>query len=466
MESLATIHSVPIGKWNVGGGNAISIQTMMGRGVENEISWRRELEDIAAEGCHLVRVAIPSELALQQFQRLRRDLSCDAIAFIGDVHFQGKLAIDALEVCEKIRINPGNFASHGARSMAIVDKDTLEGERKRIEKMAKKFFSRARECNCSVRIGSNGGSLSNHHRMSSASAELAAIASVLEMVQWAEEVDLKNLVASFKWSDPISTLLINEMAREKFNSLGKNYPFHLGVTEAGNGLEARIKNAIAVGILLSKNIGDTLRLSLTEKSVNEIRFAKKLLDFLNRHRLCLEILKEKSKELLCQLKKFSDEHWIDDLQESQSGSYDDEILGLIGQLLSVENANFLPDITTFPPWKREAVRCLLQIFRLGRFHGEIIACPTCGRTQYNVAETLDHVRRRFSRLKHLKIAVMGCVVNGPGEMSDADYGYIGSANGKVNIYHRGQCVRRGIDEAHAIDALEEMIRQNGDDCVE
>ncbi|MDR0428452.1 MAG: flavodoxin-dependent (E)-4-hydroxy-3-methylbut-2-enyl-diphosphate synthase [Puniceicoccales bacterium] len=451
-------HSVPLGKYFVGGNFPILLQTMLRSSLSDEYRWRQELDSVLSMGCDVVRLAIPHRRALESFMRLRRGISDGSVTWIGDLHFHSSLALDALEVCDKVRINPGNFAT-GRMSHKILAPQTMEKEREHVAAEAKKFFCRAKQLGRSVRIGNNGGCIAERHRISSPSMEFAAIDGAMEMAKWAEEVEFYDLIFSFKWSDVLRTIRCNELARSRLYSLKKNYPFHLGVTETGNGMEGRIRGAIGIGVLLSENIGETVRLSLTESPADEIRFAKKLLKSLQQCPFALHSLERKSGELLRQLATFPSGQCVAGPSSTEMEDYEDEMLQILGNLLGDGDV----DIGAMLPRQREVVRCAMQTCRLGKFRGEIIACPACGRAQYDVGKALRLIKQKFSHLTHLKIAVMGCVVNGPGEMADADYGYIGGANGKVHIYCHGQCIFREIDESIAIDALERLIVKNGDD---
>jgi (E)-4-hydroxy-3-methylbut-2-enyl-diphosphate synthase len=284
------------------------------------------------------------------------------------------------------------------------------------------------------------------------------------MGRWARECGLEDPFFSFKTSDCRQTIWLNGEAKKRMEKEGWSPPFHLGVTEAANGWEGRIKGALGVGILLSQGLGPTLRISLTEPPVQEVLFAQKLLQFLNHlpfssanltpapRRVTLETGPRRPPAPSVAILPPFPAPW----------DRDEKIFHTIHGILAtpylatvyLENG---PDLGL----RRTLVETVLQACGWGKFATEIVACPTCGRTSCNVAALVDEVRRRLGHLPHLKIAVMGCVVNGLGEIGDADYGCIGCGRGRVNLYRKDVCVERGVDEKTAISALENMLARDG-----
>jgi (E)-4-hydroxy-3-methylbut-2-enyl-diphosphate synthase len=244
--------------------------------------------------------------------------------------------------------------------------------------------------------------------------------------------------------------------------MGWDLPFHLGVTEAANGLEGRVKGALGVGILLSQGIGNTLRISLTESPVQEVRFARKLLRFLEKNSFPCPPFSPKEVPVWEVLPPHPPPTVASICPFPPGLDGDERIFSTIQLLLSTPDLSAVhleegPDRDQ----RRAIVEAVLQACGWGRFSTEIIACPTCGRTSCDVAALVEGVRNRLGRLPHLKIAIMGCVVNGIGEMGDADYGCMGCGGGKVNLYHNGICVQSGVEEGEAIDALENRLARDG-----
>jgi (E)-4-hydroxy-3-methylbut-2-enyl-diphosphate synthase len=447
--------SVAVGPQHIGGANAVSIQSMLSTPVGDLDGCRRQVEELLAASCFLIRLAIPTRRSLADFCRLRGAIRDSRVAFIADLHYGSELAMDALDVFEKVRINPGNFAIRRTARAADYDEDRFLRERDSVESQAREFFLKARRQRRAVRIGSNGGSIAARTEWNCGRGGEALLEGALEMARWAREAEFHDLVFSFKSSDALTTIAANKLARQRMDELGWHYPFHLGVTEAGNGYAGRAAGALGIGSLLSQGIGDSLRLSLTEPPLREVEFAKKLLAFCGEkplpeapHRQWPVAVVEDRLAAGCVEAPLSEEPFDSDRC----------LLETLHCFLCAEDlrAVHVPD-GPHRSQRQEIAKTVLQCCRWGKFFTEIVACPTCGRTTYDVGGVVDGLRERFGNYPHLRIAVMGCVVNGIGEMGDADYGYIGCGNGKVNLYKRGTCVVRGIKEKQAIGALAKLL---------
>jgi (E)-4-hydroxy-3-methylbut-2-enyl-diphosphate synthase len=237
---------------------------------------------------------------------------------------------------------------------------------------------------------------------------------------------------------------------------------HLGVTEAGNGDEARIKSATGIGSLLASGIGDTIRVSLAEAPEAEIPVARKLVDFYARSG-------KNTGRNQPEIQRISGDNHTETLKMYYSGLLFDELLiraavdfTLAHQQKRAEDVQITNQERTDTSELKTLGQNILQALGIRHFKTEFIACPSCGRTQFNLMEALEKVKKQTSHLKNLSIAVMGCMVNGPGEMAGADYGYVGAAPGKVTIYKGSSPILKNIDEKNAVQSLIDLIKQEGD----
>jgi (E)-4-hydroxy-3-methylbut-2-enyl-diphosphate synthase len=345
---------------------------------------------------------------------------------VADVHFSANVALAAAEVAEKVRINPGNFAPVH-------------------EEACNKFsllLDKCREYGTAIRIGLNHGSLGTRITELYGNTPFAMKEAVVEWLQMCIEKDFHKVVISLKASNTRVMSDAYRLVHEEMVKMGKIYPLHLGVTEAGNGDEGRIKSAVGISALLSEGIGDTIRVSLTENPINEIAVGKEIV---NSCQMASEgpVRAENWNEWIirasCKYGPTLLDCKIDDIDLSGAT--------IAGEPLAVEKTEYFRDL-------------LLQACRRKFTRPEYIACPGCGRTQYNLEETFNEVKRRTSHLKGVRIAIMGCIVNGPGEMADADWGYVGEGGGKVALYRGKTPVMRSVPQEEAIDRLLELIESN------
>lgn len=462
MELFVPANSTNLGNYLLNNSRNPLIQSMLScplGAVGNCIAQVKSLLDL---NCRVIRVAIPDGSSLGQFYRLKCQLPA-SIFWIADVHFRPDLAMAALEIFEKVRINPGNFAVKRFSGKSY-DENAARMESQTAAAAAKAFFQKAKTWRRSVRIGVNGGSLSPRMRWRYGQTAIALWESAAEFTQFALVEGFENLVYSFKSSNVVDGIAINRFAKEQCQKRRWNFPFHLGITEAGNGLEARIKSALGIGTLLGEGIGETLRISLSEPPFHEVRFARNLLRFLQDHpfppwkigkkNIPLAILSE-----IPQIdgKTFppSNRCQIGEIPETDGEMLPLKLLHRVLSFKNLEQIDLLPGKTL--ELRRRILESILQACDWGNHHTEIIACPTCGRTRYDVAAIATEIRRRLGNFPGITIAVMGCIVNGVGEMGQADYGYIGGGSGKVNLYRQGKCVQSGLAENLAIDALEALL---------
>jgi (E)-4-hydroxy-3-methylbut-2-enyl-diphosphate synthase len=643
---------VMVGGIGIGGNNPIRIQSMTNadtKNVEATIIQIRELQEVGSE---FVRITVPTSADAEALPLIRKRMKEEnlTVPLIADIHFTPSIAMKAVEYVEKIRINPGNFADR--KKFAVIEYSDEEYKREldRIHESFSPLVLRAKELGVAMRIGTNHGSLSDRIMNRYGDSPEGMVASAIEFIRIAESHSYKEIIVSMKASNTQVMVHAYRLLVAKFYELGMDYPLHLGVTEAGDGKDGRIKSSIGIGSLLDDGLGDTIRVSLTEDPALEIPVAKRIVELYNRKNntlptspiaipefrdpfqysrffsreivlgsdaskmslgdsnpirveasfmefpvgiedavgrliqftiptstqpesLHFTITTNKELELLAQAKKrntiplpisfslqgeiatqFYDQmesilelnKWVTNFpyfvsqeeQESFMGALASfhrgdsaiewtirsaefsripELLELIGkwslknsifslitddpirdyrrlaQLLSSKdypillNGNFqdeeeaLYDASKgfggllldgigdmiriqFPGKVSDLLSLgydILQGARLRLSKTEYISCPSCGRTQFDLQDTTARIKKRTNHLKGVKIAVMGCIVNGPGEMADADFGYVGAAPGKVHLYKGKEIIMKNVPEDIADQKLVDLIKENG-----
>ena len=439
MDTL-TVHA---GNVTIGGDSPIVVQTMCNTHTSDVEASVAQCVRLHEAGAQLIRLTVPSPAQVEALKQIRDILRGKGIdtPLVADVHFSSEIAIAAAEVVEKVRINPGNF-------------------HKDHEKAREQFARLVEVCKANgtaIRIGLNHGSLGERITNLYGNTPLAMKEAVMEWLDMCVENDFYNVVVSLKASNTFVMVEAYRLLAQEMQNKGVIFPLHLGVTEAGNGDAGRIKSAVGISALLSEGIGNTIRVSLTEDPANEIPVAQYLADRYD-HRLnstmvslslegkkAVAIYDAPSRERLlmdfaCDFGKRLLDKELDDVV--LCGSYMED--GVKVYLDGSEYAEYLVDE-------------LMQAARRRFYRPEYIACPGCGRTMYNLESTFNEVKRRTAHLKGMVIAVMGCIVNGPGEMADADWGYVGEGNNKVSIYKGKTPVLRHVPEDEAIDKLLELI---------
>ena len=407
MERLKTL-PVQIGNSLViGGGHPIVIQTMCNTHTDDVEATVAQCLELAAAGAQMVRITVPGLADVPHIAEIRRRLRAAGcgVPLVADIHFSSETAIAVAPIVEKVRINPGNFHP---------DHDKAR------EQFAR-FLEVCKQHGTAVRVGLNHGSLGRYITDRYGNTPHAMAVAAMEWLEMCIEAGFLNVVVSLKASN---TVVMVEAYRElaaMMQERGVIFPLHLGVTEAGGGDTGRIKSCVGIATLLREGIGDTIRVSLTEPPVNEIPVACHIADHFRQYG--------------------TSEH------SRQTEMLDEAIEW--GPRLLMREVDDMPD----SPWKDD----IMQAARRRFTKPEYIACPGCGRTMYDLQKTFEEVKARTSHLKGMVIAVMGCIVNGPGEMADADWGYVGEGGHKVSIYHKGQPVLRHVPDNEAIDRLLELI---------
>ncbi|MEZ4938379.1 MAG: (E)-4-hydroxy-3-methylbut-2-enyl-diphosphate synthase [Crocinitomicaceae bacterium] len=491
--------TVQIGPLVLGGDNPVLIQSMT---VSDSLSTRDVVEEcirLFETGCPLIRLAIPSLRAAKNLKEIKLQLESRGyeIPLVADIHFTPLAAEIAAEYVEKVRINPGNFAEN--KQINKLEFTALDNsfELQRIEERIQNFIQICKEKNRAVRVGVNHGSLSNRIMSLYGDTVKGMVESALEYLDFFVKQEFWNVVVSLKSSNPQIMIDANRLFEKEQKSRGWNFPLHLGVTEAGEGEDGRIKSALGIGTLLKEGIGDTIRVSLTEDPENEIPVAQFLAKEYGRKNAYLpltiyannptipevfEKLDQPNDWLVFDLSKQSQEELIQFLSALQKkdrippilfcGTYIDQdldkfivrttvdfgsvLLNGWGDGIYIQNENFKTE---------ERVRLangILQATRRKISKTEYISCPSCGRTRFNLKETTARIRQYTEHLKGLKIGIMGCIVNGPGEMADADYGYVGSGIGRITLYKKNKIIKKNIPETEAVTALINLIKENGD----
>ena len=435
---------VKVGNQVIGGGAPILVQTMCNTHTGDVDASVEQCVRLHRSGAQMIRLTVPSIAqvdSLAQIHSRLRNMGIDT-PLVADVHFSSEIAIAAAKVVEKVRINPGNF-----------HKD----HQKAREQFAR-LVAVCKEHGTAIRIGLNHGSLGERITNMYGNTPLAMKEAVMEWLEMCDENGFDNVVVSLKASNTYIMTETYRLLYKQMQANGKVYPLHLGVTEAGNGDGGRIKSAEGISALLSEGIGDTVRVSLTEDPENELPVAQYLSDRYGRllHSSMVSLALQGRKAVATYHAPSRDRLLLDFSCDFGKRLLDKEIdqVQLRGWYIDETGRDVSLDDSDYAAYLEDE---LMQAARRRFYRPEYVACPGCGRTMYNLESTFNEVKRRTSHLKGMVIAVMGCIVNGPGEMADADWGYVGEGNGMVSIYKGKTPVLRHVPEAEAIDRLLEFI---------
>ncbi len=617
--SRRTTRQVMVGKVGIGGQNPVRIQSML-----TAITWQvdaviQEMLALAKAGCEIIRLTLPTQRdvdALDEIRRRMREEGLD-VPLVADIHFNPRLALACVPWVEKIRINPGNYVDQKRFVQRTYSNDEYHEAMARIEEALVPFIRLVKQHQRAVRVGVNHGSLSDRIMNHYGDTPEGMVESAMEFLRIFRQHGWEQLVLSMKSSNPVVVVQAYRLLALRMQAEGMDYPFHLGVTEAGDGLAGRVKSAVGIGTLLMDGLGDTVRVSLTEPAVNELPAARNLikqvknadkgphweqhyalpihferrstrlvhlatttpqqrvavgqgnpvalfgvdsplvepfaLPFKNPEAsqtkaswldgvflppqdgqntpiqggmltvpqallrlnqptpngsphpqaghsvappqawtLCLQAQEIASPALQCLLQQGKQwrggmllvvhgfhllrplRHLAQVLQSQNLNwplgawlppSYgNNDLLGLSSQVgaLAIDgllDALLVANLPSQHPMA-ERIQTLLQAARLRSYRTEYISCPSCGRTLFDLQETTQRIQARTQHLSGVKIAVMGCVVNGPGEMADADFGYVGGAPGKVNLYKGQHCMERGVPTENAVERLVALLKQH------
>ena len=396
----------------IGGGTQIVVQTMCNTHTDDVEGTLEQCRRMVAAGAGMIRITVPGLQDVPHIRQIRDSLRAEGIMvpIVADIHFSAQTAIEVARVVDKVRINPGNF--HKDHNQA----------RERFREL----IEVCRECGTAIRIGINHGSLGEYITNLYGNTPQAMAEAAMEWVRMCVEADFRQVVISLKSSNTVSMVQGYRALVQMMRSEGTVFPLHVGVTEAGGGDSGRIKSCVGIATLLEEGIGDTVRVSLTEDPVNELPVARYLAARYSG--APMPQLPERDLAML------------------------DAACTWGPKLLRHETDEIPQDVD---PYLRDEI---MQAARRRFYKPEYIACPGCGRTMYDLQKAYREVMDKTSCFKDIVIAVMGCIVNGPGEMADADWGYVGEGGGKVSIYKKNVPVLRHVPEDEAPDRLVALIR--------
>lgn len=450
---------VRIGNLLLGGDNPVRLQSMTNTRTTDISGSARQVCEIAKAGADLVRLTtqgVREAAAMADIKSAVREAGID-VPLVADVHFNPEAAFKAAETCDKVRINPGNFADpvHRFKNIDYTD-DEYRRELDRLRLKLVPFLEKCRENGTAIRLGVNHGSLSDRIVSRYGDTSKGMVESLMEYLRICRDEDFRNVVLSIKASNVIVMVQTVRLLVKAMEKEGMAYPIHLGVTEAGNEDDGRIKSAAGIGTLLAEGIGDTIRVSLSESPEREIPVAGLLRDYIlsaEHHSRLNDVLKD-FKEGDAPMPVATLSYPDGDREEIMvKAAADFGYLVLNGYADDIRlEAPALDDDD-----RKSIEDSIMQALRRRFTKPDYIACPSCGRTLFNLEQTLARVKQATAHLKGVKIGVMGCIVNGPGEMADADYGYVGAAPGKVSLYRGQELIRKNIPEEEAVDALLELI---------
>jgi len=442
MDSLL----VKVGNVTIGGEAPIVVQTMCNTHTCDIQATVEQCLRMHEAGAQIIRITVPGLNDVENIKAIKSsllELGIDT-PIVADIHFSSETAIAVAPYVEKVRINPGNF-----------HKD---------HEMAKLQFARLLDV-CSrtdtaVRIGLNHGSLGSYITGKYGNTAYAMAKAAMEWIDIAVERNFYRIVVSLKSSNTFVMVNAYRELKKMMSEKGVIFPLHIGVTEAGNGDSGRIKSCVGISSLLSEGIGNTIRVSLTEDPVNEIpvgRFIADRYDGTTDSSMCS--VKIEGKKVCASYRSSSREH----LMLDAACDWGRKLLDKQIDELEIKGCYKSPDGTDIDiessGFGTYLVDEIMQASRRRFYKPEYIACPGCGRTMYNLQEAFEEVKARTSHLKGVVIAVMGCIVNGPGEMADADWGYVGEGNGKVSIYKGSTPLLRHIPQNEAVDRLLQLIEE-------
>jgi len=433
--------NVQVGNIFIGSDYPIRVQTMANTDTNDIDGSVNQARRCIEAGTELLRFTTQGIREVESLKEIHAQV-LTAVPLVADVHFNSEVADAAAQVVEAVRINPGNYS-----------KDASKLEERFIH-----LLDICKEHETAIRIGVNHGSLAPRMMEKYGDTPEGMVESVMEFLRIAVNHDFHDIVISVKASN---TRVMVETVRLLVKVMNKEhmaFPLHLGVTEAGEGEDGRIKSAVGIGALLADGIGDTIRVSLSEAPENEIPVAQDLVDYFTDEdsirydgSVVAEVLDNIGGNAEIRYTSYEEDWDLFCLQAAaESGrllwDYKATELTLVNPNFSETKLNFLS-------------KDILQAARVRVYKTEYISCPSCGRTLFNLEETIRKVKAATSHLTGLKIAVMGCIVNGPGEMADADYGYVGAGKDRVSLYKGKECILKNIPQEEAVDKLLELINQ-------
>jgi (E)-4-hydroxy-3-methylbut-2-enyl-diphosphate synthase len=425
---------------------------------EGSVAQAKRIIDAGGE---LVRFTTQGVREAENMKNISARLKADGYMtpLVADVHFTAHTADVAAQYCEKVRINPGNYVDPGRtfKHLEYTDEE-YAAELEKIEKKLVPFINICKVHHTAVRIGVNHGSLSDRIMSRYGDTPEGIVESCMEFLRIFRREQFDDVVISIKASNTVVMVTTVRLLVKTMDAEDMHYPLHLGVTEAGEGEDGRIKSAVGIGALLTEGIGDTIRVSLSEEPECEIPVARKLVDLIPE---CNRLREEAEASI-------KDDTITLTLDAPDWETFQLKAAMAAGALLIDRKAtklNILPAsgskfFTLHSSLFTSLSDAILQAARIKFTKTEYISCPGCGRTLYNLQETIAKIKAATKDLVGLKIGIMGCIVNGPGEMADADYGYVGAGRGKISLYRAKECVEKNIPEAEAVDHLLALIKKD------
>ena len=461
ISPISPIHRRPttvahVGQLTIGGDNPIRIQSMATKDTNDTEGCVAQAKRIIDAGGELVRFTTQGTREAENMKNISARLKADGYMtpLVADVHFTAHVADVAAQYCEKVRINPGNYVDPGRtfKHLEYTDEEYAE-ELKKIEAKLVPFLNICKEHHTAVRIGVNHGSLSDRIMSRYGDTPAGIVESCMEFLRIFKREHFDDVVISIKASNTVVMVTTVRLLVQTMDQEDMHYPLHLGVTEAGEGEDGRIKSALGIGALLTEGIGDTIRVSLSEEPECEIPVARKLVDMIPE---CAQLRAEAEASI-------KDDTITLTMDAPDWETFQLKAAMAVGALLIDRKATKLVIKSTSPVGSKNLVEladAILQAARIKFTKTEYISCPGCGRTLYNLQDTIARIKAATSHLVGLKIGIMGCIVNGPGEMADADYGYVGAGRGKISLYKQKVCVAKNIPEDEAVDRLLQLIAEN------
>ena len=446
-----------VGKVAIGGDNPIRIQSMATTDTNDTEASVAQAKRIIGAGGELVRFTTQGVREAENMKNISAALRAEGYdtPLVADVHFTAHTADVAAQYCEKVRINPGNYVDPGRtfKHLEYTDEEYAD-ELKKIERKLVPFLNICKQHHTAVRIGVNHGSLSDRIMSRYGDTPAGIVESCMEFLRICRREDFNDIVISIKASNTVVMVTTVRLLVETMDKEDMHYPLHLGVTEAGEGEDGRIKSAVGIGALLTEGIGDTIRVSLSEEPEAEIPVARSLVELVPE---CSELRRNaviKDDTLFLDI---TAKTW-EELQLKAAMASGSILIDKRAHNLCISCGAFAHGNNA--PTKDELVSLqdsILQAARIKFTKTEYISCPGCGRTLYDLRSTIARIKEATKGMVGVKIGIMGCIVNGPGEMADADYGYVGAGRGKISLYKNKECVLKNIPEEEAVDRLLELI---------
>ncbi len=446
-----------VGNIEIGSEHPVRIQTMANTSTNDIEGSVAQAERCIEAGAELLRFTTQGLREVESLAQIHHHLIASSphrpiIPLVADVHFQSDVADAAAKVVEKVRINPGNYIDP-ARKFKLIDytEEEYQSELQRLRARFIQLLNICKEHNTAIRLGVNHGSLSDRIMSRYGDTPEGMVESCMEFLRVAVAENFQDIVLSIKASNTLVMvttvrLLVWQMAEE-----GMQFPLHLGVTEAGEGEDGRVKSAVGIGALLADGIGDTIRVSLSEAPEKELPVASALIDyFANTQSIRYAHDTQVRIENATVYFSNSDTDWA--LCQLHAAAECGRLLWDHHCTELVLNNNHFAAADL-----QRLSKDILQAARVRMYKTEYISCPGCGRTLFDLEQTIAQVKAATAHLQGLKIGIMGCIVNGPGEMADADYGYVGAGRGKVSLYRGKECILKNIPQEDAVTQLLALI---------